>query len=36
MRAVHTIHPLELAFSTLIGAIYETPCDVIAENSARI
>jgi DNA-binding transcriptional LysR family regulator len=33
---VYMIHPFALSFSTLISAFYETACDIITENSARI
>lgn len=33
---VHMIYPFELSFSTLISAFYETACDIIVENSARV
>jgi DNA-binding transcriptional LysR family regulator len=33
---VYMIHPFQLSFSTLTSAFYETACDIIIENSARI
>jgi hypothetical protein len=32
---VHMIYPFHLSFSTLIGAFYDTACEIIIENSAR-
>ncbi len=33
---VYMIHPFQLSFSTLISAFYETACEIIVENSARV
>lgn len=33
---VHMIWPFQLSFSTLISAFYETACEIIIENSARV
>jgi DNA-binding transcriptional LysR family regulator len=33
---VHMIYPFHLSFSTLISAFYETACEIIVENSARV
>ena len=35
-RATQAHDPFELSFSTLIGAFYEAPCEVITEKSARV
>jgi DNA-binding transcriptional LysR family regulator len=33
---VHMIYPFHLSFSTLISAFYDTACEIIVENSARV
>lgn len=33
---VHMIYPFQLSFSTLISAFYDTACEIITENSARV
>lgn len=33
---VYMIYPFQLPFSTLISAFYDTACEIIVENTARI
>lgn len=33
---VHMVYPFELSFSTLISAFYDTACEIILQNSARV
>ena len=33
---VHMVYPFQLSFSTLISAFYDTACEIIVENSARV